>query len=358
MADSPITTWTRRVAPALWCIAVAACSDARYLAHVANGQIALLTARERIDTLIAAPTTAADLARRLRIAQEARKFAITQLHLPDNRSFTTYVDVHRAYVAWNVFATPSHALDAVQSCFPIAGCVAYRGYFDAAMAQQQAAQLRARGDDVFVGGIAAYSTLGWFADPIVSSMLRWDDHELVGTIFHELAHQLIYVRDDTAFNESFASFVQQEGLRQWRSGQGQALIEAGTFDADAAFEQLVVELRNTLSRAYAQASSEDAKEAIKQQQFAQFRLRYRQLRDARFPTDHSRDAWVDAPANNARLLPYGLYGRWTHAFAALFAASDRQWISFYARVRALAQLPQPARAAALRALSDTGHERF
>ena len=344
-----------------------ACADMRYFAHVTHGQLAIARAREPLAEVIAAPTTDAKLAVRLRLAQDARAFASRHLALPDNRSFTTYVDLHRPYVVWNVFAAPRYSVDPLLHCFPIAGCVPYRGYFDETKAKAEATRLEAEGHDVFVGGVAAYSTLGWFADPILSSMLRWDDDELAGTIFHELAHQLVYVKDDTAFNESFASFVQKEGLHEWRAARG--LPDTGERDRarDDEFIQLVLDLRERLRRLYAATPEwrrtraeklypgemdNPALDVAKQREFEDFRERYRQWRDAQPPddhgnTDHSRDGFVNAPLNNASLLPFGLYDQWVPAFAALFADANGDWTKFYARVRTLAREPKAQREAAL-----------
>lgn len=328
-----------------------ACSTLRYYAHVAHGQAQLVTQRQSVDALIAQPSTDAKLTARLRLAQEARRYASAQLHLPDNRSYTNYVDLKRPYVVWNVFAAPRYSVDAILHCFPVAGCVPYRGYFDEAMANAEAAQLEKRGDDVYVGGVAAYSTLGWFADPILSTMLRWDDDELIGTIFHELAHQLIYVKDDTAFNESFASFVADEGLREWRAARGEAVLGGRNRAADDEFTHLVLDLRDRLRTLYASKIEPAAMEAAKQNEIAEFRRRYAEWRDRHFPNDHRYDAFVAKPINNATLLPFGLYDGWMPAFATLFAQSGRDWPEFYTRVRALAQASKSVREDRLKALA-------
>ncbi len=329
----------------------AACSTLRYYAHVAHGQMQLLTEREPIDELIAQPQTDAKLAARLRLALEARRFAAAQLHLPDNRSYTNYVDLKRSYVVWNVFAAPRYSVDAVLHCFPIAGCVPYRGYFDEAKADAEAARLEKNGDDVYVGGVVAYSTLGWFADPILSTMLRWDDDELIGTIFHELAHQLVYVKDDTAFNESFASFVADEGLREWRASRGEAVRGGRNRTMDDEFARLALDLRERLRMLYASKIDAAAMETAKQNEIAEFRRRYAEWRDRRFAGDHRYDAFVAKPINNATLLPFGLYDGWMPAFSALFAQAGGDWPEFYARVRDLARAGKPAREGRLKALA-------
>jgi predicted aminopeptidase len=327
-----------------------ACSSLRYYAQAAHGQGELIAHRRAVSKLVRDPATDPELAARLRQAQQARRFASQRLALPDNRSYTGYVALDRPYVVWNVFATPRFSVQAVPQCFPVAGCVAYRGWFREADAKADAARLRARGDDVWIGGVPAYSTLGWFADPILSSMLRWDDDELDGTIFHELAHQLIYVKGDSAFNESFATFVQTEGLREWRRSCGLPPPDGHARAMGDGFTRQVLDLRARLQTLYASGADESAMEAGKQHEIAAFRARYAQWRDRDWPNDHRYDAWVAMPINNARLLPFGLYDRWTPAFAVLFQRAGRRWPAFYASVRKLAREPKTQREQALQAL--------
>lgn len=322
-------------------ILLCSCSSVRYYAQAVHGQGALLVERRPLDEVISDPSTDATLAARLREAQQARRFASHSLGLPDNRSYTTYVALHRPHVVWNVFAAPRFSVRAVPQCFPIAGCVAYRGWFSEAAAEADAARLRARGDDVWVGGVAAYSTLGWFADPILSSMLRWDDDELAGTIFHELAHQLAYVKGDTTFNESFATFVQEEGLREWRKSRGLPPTDPRSRRMDDQFVQRVLDLRTRLEAIYTRGGGETVMAAGKRREIARFRVDYAQWRERHWPNDHRHDAWVAAPINNARLLPFGLYRQWLPAFATLFELSAHDWRTFYDRVRKLAHQPQP-----------------
>ncbi len=289
------------------------------------------------------PSTYPALKRRLELSQQARRFATAQLSLPDNGSYTSYVSLDRPYVVWNVFATPRYSLDAIQHCFPFAGCVAYRGYFNKDKARAEADHLRNQGDDVYVSGVTAYSTLGWFADPILSSMMHWDDDELAGTIFHELAHQRLYVKDDSEFNESFATFVQEEGLREWRSSRGLPPQPAHDKAMDDGFTRLVLDLRERLKTLYASGSNEQAMADGKQREIEDFRRRYAEWRKREWPDDHRYDTWVAAPINNARLLPFGLYDQWAPAFAALFERAGRQWSAFYADAEGLSRLPPAER---------------
>lgn len=328
---------------AAMCLVLSACGSLRYYAQAARGQGELLMHRRDVGRLLRDPATDPQLAARLRLAQQARRFASSQLGLPDNRSYTGYVALDRPFVVWNVFAAPRFSVHAVPQCFPIAGCVAYRGWFSEAAATADAARLQAKGDDVWVGGVPAYSTLGWFADPILSSMLRWDDDELASTIFHELAHQLIYVKDDTAFNESFATFVQTEGLREWRRSRHLPPPDGHAQAMDDGFTKLVLDLRERLKKLYASGEDDAAMAAGKRREIADFRIRYEQWRQSNWPDDHRYDAWVARPINNARLLPFGLYDQWTPAFAVLFERAGRNWSAFYMQVRRLARMSASSR---------------
>ena len=344
------TRFPRLIGIAAMSLVLCACSSLRYYAQAARGQGALVVHRRAVSAVVRDPATDPKLAARLSLAQQARRFATQHLGLPDNRSYTGYVDLHRPYVVWNVFAAPRYSVEAIPQCFPIAGCVAYRGYFHEAAAQADAARLQARGDDVWIGGVPAYSTLGWFADPILSSMLRWDDDELAGTIFHELAHQLIYVKGDTAFNESFATFVQTEGLREWRQSRGLPAQDDRAQAMERGFTRLVLELREHLKTLYASGADEPAMAAGKRREIAAFRVRYRQWQQREWPDDQRYDAWVAKPINNARLLPFGLYDQWMPAFAVLFRRAGRNWQAFYASVRDLARESKAPRGQALQAL--------
>lgn len=317
----------------------AGCAALGYYAHLANGQMDLLARRESIEWIVEDPKRDAGLRRRLALVLDARRFAVATLDLPDNGSYTLYADIGRPYVVWNVFATPEFSLEAVESCFPLAGCLAYRGYYDKAHAQKQAQALREKGYDVEVGGVPAYSTLGWFDDPVLSSMMRWNDAELIGTVFHELGHQRLYVKDDTTFNESYARFVEQQGLRDFFSaGRIDAADSAVARRREAQFVALVVEARRTLAAIYSQPLSPEAMREQKAQAFAQLRRDYEALREGEWNGDRDYAGWFARDLNNASLLPVGLYDEWVPAFSALFAQSGRDWIRFHAACAELGRL--------------------
>lgn len=338
----------RRLVPGVVVGLLSGCTTVSYYSQLANGQWQLLRAREPVAALVADPATAPALRQHLVQAQQARAFASHQLKLPDNRSYQVYADIGRPFVVWNVFATPEFSLQPHTYCFPIAGCVAYRGYYSQGAARGAAALQKVQGQDVYVGGVEAYSTLGWFDDPILNSMLGWGDERLATVIFHELAHQRVYVKDDTAFNESFATFVEQQGARQWRVARGLAPLQAGAGRQRDEFVGLVLASRERLKLLYAQPLEAPAMRARKQAEFERLRAEYRALRDARWAGDTRYDAWINAPLNNAKLLPFGLYDQWVPAFAALFAEVGGDWSAFYRRVEAWGRLPFEQRQQALK----------
>src|ERR1700728_2152249 len=230
---------TRLLAAALIGATLPGCAIG-YFTQAAQGQWQLMRARRPIASVLADPTASEQLKARLRVVQDARDFAVSDLGLPDNRSYRSYSDLKRPFVVWNVVAAPEFSVAPLRWCFPFTGCLSYRGYFRERDARKMAAALAARGNDVMVGGVTAYSTLGHFSDPVLNTMMRYGDLELVSTIFHELAHQLIYVREDTVFNESFAVSVEQEGLRRWLAARGRRLELQDYLERERA-DQLMVD---------------------------------------------------------------------------------------------------------------------
>ncbi|KAB0568356.1 aminopeptidase [Pseudomonas palleroniana] len=344
----------RRFLPGLLVVLLSGCSSVSYYSQLASGQWQLLRAREPVSEVIADPSRPQVLRDHLKQAQKARAFASEHLHLPDNRSYRLYADIGRPYVVWNVFATPEFSLSPETHCFPIAGCVAYRGYYNQSAARGEAASLRQRGMDVSIGGVEAYSTLGWFDDPIMSSMMNWGDERLATLIFHELAHQRFYVKDDTEFNESYANFVEQEGTRQWRAARGLApLGDAALLQRDQ-FIRLILDTRKRLEKLYAQPLAADVMRQAKAAEFERLRSEYRRMRDSQWGGDKRYDGWINQPMNNARLLPFGLYDQWVPAFAALFRQQGGDWVKFFAAVEKLGGLPVAQRKAALKQLEGAG----
>ncbi|OOG12623.1 aminopeptidase [Pseudomonas sp. C9] len=338
--------------PGMLLLLLNGCTSVSYYSQLATGQLQLLRAREPVAEVIADPSRDQTLRAHLAQSQKARTFASEHLHLPDNQSYRLYADIGRPLVVWNVFVTPEFSLKPQNHCFPIAGCVAYRGYYSQSAARGEAALQRLQGMDVSIGGVEAYSTLGWFNDPIISSMMGWGDERLATLIFHELAHQRIYVKDDTEFNESFATFVEQEGTRQWRATRGLAPDTGAQALRRDQFTQLVLDTRTRLEKLYAQSLPADQMRQRKADEFERLRSEYRQLRDSQWAGDRRYDAWVNAPMNNARLLPFGLYDQWVPAFAVLFKQEGGDWVRFYAAVEKLGALPVGERKATLKTLAD------
>jgi predicted aminopeptidase len=327
--------------------ALAGCATIGYYAHLAAGEMSVLRARVPIKQMIADPHVDPALRTRLELALRARAFASDTLKLPRNKSYTTYADIHRPFVMWNVFATPALSLQPVEHCFLFAGCVAYQGFYHHDRAEALADKLAKQGDDVWIGGVPAYSTLGHFADPLLSTMDRWSDDELVGTIFHELAHQEFYVKNDTAFNESFATFVQREGLRQFLADNHLPPPNPAEAERRKQFTELVLATRKKLKALYASNLSDTVKLQRKQQTFADMRREYEHMRDTKWHGNTEYDHWFDTPLNNAKLLPFGLYDRGVPAFAALFKQCDGDWTRFYAAVRNIGNEPARQRDAFL-----------
>jgi len=318
-----------------------------YLLQAAGGQLDLNARRVPLERVIAAPATPPPLRAQLELVRRARDFATRELGLPDNGSYRAYADVGRPYVVWNVFAAPEFSVEPRTWCFPIAGCSAYRGYFAEARARRFARGLEARGYDVLVGGVPAYSTLGHFADPVLNTMLGASDEELVATIFHELAHQRLYVRDDSAFNEAFATVVEGEGLRRWLEAEGHAGALAEfrrRQDRYAEVAALVGEARARLRQLYAEPLPRERMRERKAAEFARLRAAYEQRR-AHWGTGGYE--WLfGATLNNASLLAVATYQECVPGLEQRLAAAGADLARFYAAAGELARLAPAARHAA------------
>lgn len=319
----------------------------------ASGHLDMMRRARPLDEVLADPATTANLRTRLIKAREMRAFASRELALPDNRSFSSYADLGRPFVLWNVFATESLSMQLKSWCFPIAGCIGYRGYYDRDQAMQFAARLRESGLEVHVGGVPAYSTLGWFPDPLLSTFIGYPEGELARLIFHELAHQVVYVKGDTTFNESFASAVEEIGVDRWFAARPDpAALTAYRELAQRRrnFVALLVRHKAMLQAVYATETDEAAKLRGKQAVFEGLRTDYQLLKQT-WGGFSGYDRWFSEPLTNAHLAAVGAYNDRLPAFRALFEASGSQMPAFYEAVRALAQLPQAQRDARLDALA-------
>ncbi len=316
-----------------------------YVAQAAKGQLQVLAARRPIDRVVVDPKTPPDLAQRLERVRAAREFASRELALPDNKSYTAFARLDRRYVVWSVVAAPEFSVTPQEWCFPIVGCVAYRGYFSEHAARRFAATLERQGFDVVVNGIPAYSTLGRFADPILDTMMIYGDDELAAIVFHELTHQVLYVPNDTAFNEAFAVTVEQEGLARWLAAQGRA-ADANRFRTRREFQaraaQVVATRRAELAALYATSASAADKRAGKQRIFAELTRELEALEQATGIRSGLKAELLLGP-NNARLASLATYYDCVPGFERLLAREQHDLPRFYQAARELAKQPRAER---------------
>ena len=340
-----------------------------------RGHVQLMQAAEPIDQWVTRPDIAPALRERLQLAQRARAFAINELGLPDNASYRRYADLKRPAAVWNVVAAPPYSLTLHTWCFPVTGCIGYRGYFAEADAQAEAAELAAQGLEVDVYGVPAYSTLGYMnwagGDPLLSTFIAWPEGDFVRLLFHELAHQVVYAKNDTLFNESFATAVERIGSAHWLATQSTADTREASTVSEArrsAFRALTRSTRARLAAIYEQKEAltleEQALAAMKKEAMQAFHAEYAALRAqwlqpqaggtplATTAQVAGYDRWV-AKANNASFAAQAAYDELVPAFQALFEREGRDWPRFYDAVRQLAGQPLAQRHAALRALQAT-----
>ncbi len=340
----------------LMAVLLGGCSSLGYYWQSINGQLELIGKRRPIAELIAAEDTAPALRERLVEVLEIRDFATRTLHLPDNDSYRLYADLARPAAVWNVFAAPEFSLELRRWCFLLVGCLAYRGYFSEDQARAFAARQGEAGDEVYVAGVPAYSTLGWFDDPVLNTFVSGPLHRVAGLIFHELAHQLLYVKGDSAFSEGFASTVQREGLRRWLAERGDAEALAAhrrEQERRQALVDLLREGRGRLLAIYESTSGEEGKRAQKRAVKDWMRERYTELR-AGWGGYRGYNAWFAGELNNAQLGSVALYEDLVPAFERLLGTVDGDLPRFYAAAAALAALEPGERNARLRELSAGG----
>lgn len=332
------------------------CASLGYYWQSVSGHLQLLNAARPVDDWLDDAQTPDALKNRLALSQRIRSFAVTALQLPDNASYRRYAELPRKSVVWNVVAAPEFSLTLKTWCFPVAGCVGYRGYFSEADALAEAAQLRQQGLEASVYGVPAYSTLGWLnwagGDPLLSTFVAYPEGELARLIFHELAHQVLYVPNDTAFNESFATAVERLGSRRWLDHQAsdQARQAYAVFDGRRQqFRALALTTRRELEQIYKEnkplAHDKRALIAIKSVAIQRFREDYARLK-ASWGGYAGYDPWV-LRANNATFGALAAYDDLVPGFEALFEREDRDWLRFYAAVKRLARLPPDERHALL-----------
>lgn len=323
----------------------ASCTNLGYYMQSARGQIELLNAREPIVDVLARPETPPELKSKLEFVLKVREFASRELMLPDNGSYRGYADLKREHVVWNVFAAPEFSLELRRWCFMVAGCVGYRGYFSRDAAERLGDELRAERADVFVAGIDAYSTLGWFDDPVLNTFVRRPESLLAGLIFHELAHQRIYIDDDTTFNESFARAVEVEGVRRWLAQYGtpdDVRKYERTVERQQQFIAMIASARDKLRVIYAGDAPEDDRRRAKRAVFDGLLADYA-ARKSEWDGYDGYDKWFSGELNNAKLGSVSAYTEKVPAFVALLRASGGDFGKFFAAVEAIGKLPKAER---------------
>lgn len=319
------------------------CQSIAYYSQAANGQISLLAKRKAIPKVIEAPDTSEKLRDKLSLVQTVRQFADQELGLPAKRQYASYVELGREYPVWSVMASPELSLAPKTWCYWFVGCLSYRGFFKQEAAQQLADQLKAEGHDVYLSGIPAYSTLGWFRDPVLSSFVFSPDADLAELLFHELAHQLLFVKGDTVFNESFAVTVAEEGLRRFSQTHPvnfESRAQARKRRED--FVALVLAYRAKLAGAYAQKVPEAEKREAKQKIIGELQTAYGQMKKEQWGGYGGYDAWF-AELNNAKLNTVATYYDYVPALQKILADAKHDLPAFYAACRELAKLDAATR---------------
>jgi predicted aminopeptidase len=333
-------------AAALVLATLAGCASTRYLMQAGVGEWHVLRDRRSIVDVIDDPRTSETLVRQLGEVREARRFAWQKLGLPDNDSYKSYVNVGRRYVVWNVVAAPEFSVRPKEWCYPIAGCVPYHGFFHHSAARAYARRLKHQGYDVIIEGVPAYSTLGWLPDPVMSTMMRYGTDELVAMIFHELAHELLYIPNDSSFDEAFAMTVENTGLQRWLAYRHELgrFAEFERLDAaDIRFARLLRHTRERLALLYASAIPRTRMLQEKKQVFARLArhiVRLERTLQVRAPVYNR---WIRAGLNNADLASVGTYYNCLPGFERLLAREDGNLPRFYAAARRLAREPQAER---------------
>ena len=332
---------------------VTGCGTVGYYAQSIGGQMAVWDKEQPIDELLAAPSTASPLRGKLQAVLAIREFASSALALPDNDSYRSYADLQRPFVVWNVFAAQPFEMSLKRWCFPFAGCVGYRGYFSKTDAEDFAQQVGREGLETYVSGVAAYSTLGWFDDPLLNTVINRSPARIAGLIFHELAHQQLYVEGDTAFNEGFATTVQVEGVRRWldKNGNAQQRQDYAQFQRQQNdFVTLVTEARDKLQTIYGQSLPVAEMLARKMAIKIELRQEYQQLKKqwgGSVTESAGYDAWFAEDLNNAQLAAVTTYRDHVPAFQQLLAEQGNDLAAFYRACAALGEMPTEERKLAL-----------
>ncbi len=329
------------------------CGHIRYYAQAINGHWQVMKQTQPITQILQESDDIA-LKQQLTTVLKIKDFATQVLKLPENASYTEYADLKVPYVVWSVFAAPPFSLELKQWCFLFAGCISYRGYFNESSAQALAEELRQQGYDVYISGVAAYSTLGWLSDPVLNTMLAWPNPHLAGLIFHELAHQHLYIKDDSRFNEGFASAIEYIGIERWLAHYGTAQEIADyhiTEQRQRECIEFILTTRVELEKIYQQSIDYKQKILLKKYFFEQLQIRYTQLK-IQWQGYTGYDKWFAKDLNNAKLASVMTYQDHVPAFLALLARCQNDLTAFYTAARQLSQLPFTQREQHLKLLTD------
>jgi predicted aminopeptidase len=330
------------------------CGSFAYYAQSVRGQLGLVAAARPVEEVLADPLTAPEVQRRLVMLPELHRFARERLGLPHSDSYRSYADVGGEAVVWSVVAAPVDSLEARQWCYPVIGCASYRGYFRRQDARSYAAKLAGEGWDVAVEPVPAYSTLGWFSDPLPSTVIGWPTGDIAALVFHELAHESLYVRGDSAFNEAYATVVEKEGVRRWieeHADEEQRHRYGLQVQRRSEFLRLLRETRGRLSSLYASRAARDALLARKAEIFVQLRVAYAALK-VDWNGYSGYDRWFDRPLNNAHLASIETYTAWEPALNSLLRDLGGDLEAFHLACRQIAELPAAQRRARLRKLAE------
>lgn len=353
VAKTPHASIFKAAVVALATLLISGCANLGYYAQAVGGHLDVVRAKRPISDLVEDAGTDPKLRKQLERVNAIRDFASRELGLPDNGSYRSYADLGRPYAVWNVFATQEFSLDSQQWCMAIVGCVSYRGFYDQREAEGLARELKAEGYDTYVGGIPAYSTLGFFDDPVLNTFLRFGDIEVARLIFHELSHQLVFAEGDTVFNESFATAVENEGIRRWLEHVAKPEIMkdfAAQQRRKTQFAELVMDYRAKLRSTYTQALATEDKRRAKAAVIAEMRRGYAELK-ASWGGYAGYDSWFENDLNNAKIATLSLYTQQLPAFEALLEEEGRDLRRFYRRVAELAGMPKDERRSELARLT-------
>ena len=327
-------------------LCLGACSSPAYYLQAISGQNKLMQSRQDIQSLLHDPATPAELAGHLRTAEQVKLFAQDELGLPVDGSYSSYVEVEGEALVWNVIATKEFSLQPKKWCFPVAGCVPYRGFFKQQKAQESAARLSRKGMDVIVSPAAAYSSLGWFDDPLLSTMFSGSDTHLAAYLFHEMAHQRLYIKNDGVFNEGYASFVEETGVKAWleyNQQQGELQKWLQLEDVSKDFSRLIGSIRHQLIELYRSNETEAVMRRQKAEVFSELKRDYQRLIDEKWQGKPYYSAWFNQAPNNARLALYNTYEGSLCAFEGLWEKSGYNWQKFHQFAKQKSSLPKDQR---------------